>query len=248
MANQRFRAWVLRRSINSLNVNPAAFMWFLRLSLLTLMLIAIGKGEATFGAMFLAAFVGVAYALAAASFAAYLLLRNSPGLQRVKLEKQADPHQLEAIPGLALLAVEMACITYLQWLPLIWCYALGTVSLFLFPAIYATHQKRLQKKLRVFLCGPMTGIPEYNYPAFHATAKRLRTAGLHVENPAENPVQHTLNGSAFTWSDCMRESIPQLCTCEAIYLLPGWSKSKGAQAERDIAVTLGMKLMGAVEG
>ncbi|HEX8594362.1 MAG TPA: DUF4406 domain-containing protein [Pseudomonas sp.] len=34
----------------------------------------------------------------------------------------------------------------------------------------------------------MTGLPEFNYPAFHAEAARLRTLGLEVENPAENPL------------------------------------------------------------
>lgn len=37
----------------------------------------------------------------------------------------------------------------------------------------------------VYLCGKMTGMPDYNYPAFHAWAKRLRDAGHTVRNPAE---------------------------------------------------------------
>ena len=39
---------------------------------------------------------------------------------------------------------------------------------------------------RIYLAGPMTGLPEFNYPAFHAEAARLRQLGYHVENPAEN--------------------------------------------------------------
>ena len=37
----------------------------------------------------------------------------------------------------------------------------------------------------VYLCGKMTGLPDYNYPQFHAWAKRLRDAGHTVRNPAE---------------------------------------------------------------
>lgn len=38
----------------------------------------------------------------------------------------------------------------------------------------------------IYLCGPMTGLPEYNYPAFHAAAAELRAQGWRVVNPAEN--------------------------------------------------------------
>lgn len=40
---------------------------------------------------------------------------------------------------------------------------------------------------RIYLSGPMTGLPDYNYPAFNAEAARLRALGYTVENPAENP-------------------------------------------------------------
>ncbi|MCY1527250.1 hypothetical protein D9M68_623110 [compost metagenome] len=42
---------------------------------------------------------------------------------------------------------------------------------------------------RIYLAGPMTGLPEFNYPAFHAEAARLRALGYQVENPAENQAQ-----------------------------------------------------------
>lgn len=39
--------------------------------------------------------------------------------------------------------------------------------------------------MRVYIAGPMTGLPEYNFPAFHAAAKAWRDAGWEVLNPAE---------------------------------------------------------------
>jgi hypothetical protein len=40
----------------------------------------------------------------------------------------------------------------------------------------------------IYLSGPMTGLPDYNHPAFRAEAKRLRALGYTVVNPAEiNP-------------------------------------------------------------
>ncbi|QLI49434.1 hypothetical protein vBPaeMUSP18_37 [Pseudomonas phage vB_PaeM_USP_18] len=88
---------------------------------------------------------------------------------------------------------------------------------------------------RLYLSGPMSGLPEFNYPAFHAEAGRLRALGYHVENPAENDAP-----PCGTWQAFMRKAIAQLITCEAVALLPGWTESRGALLERQLAVTLGM--------
>lgn len=41
---------------------------------------------------------------------------------------------------------------------------------------------------RVYLAGPMTGIADYNFPAFNAAAARLRAVGFDVVNPADHGV------------------------------------------------------------
>ncbi len=38
----------------------------------------------------------------------------------------------------------------------------------------------------VYIAGPMTGLPGWNYSAFNAAAKTLRDIGIKVENPAEH--------------------------------------------------------------
>lgn len=86
---------------------------------------------------------------------------------------------------------------------------------------------------RIYIAGPMTGVPDLNFPAFNAAAARLRAAGHEVVNPAEiNP------DPGMSWVDCMRRDIPALCTCEAIAMLPGWGQSKGATLEHFIAMKL----------
>lgn len=94
---------------------------------------------------------------------------------------------------------------------------------------------------RVYLAGPMTGMPGFNYPAFNAKAAELRARGWHVENPAENPAP-----PCGSWKGYMRMSIWQLTTCEAIYLLPGWASSQGAAMEYSIAQALGLEVIEAV--
>lgn len=93
---------------------------------------------------------------------------------------------------------------------------------------------------RIYIAGPMTGLPENNYPAFHEAAARLRKRAWHVENPAENPNPHT--DAACEWTAYMRMGVSQLMTCHAIYLLPGWQKSKGANLEYFIAQRLGLTI------
>ena len=89
--------------------------------------------------------------------------------------------------------------------------------------------------MRIYLAGPMTGYADLNFPAFHSEAGRLRGIGHTVINPAEvNPDPNA------KWSDCMRADIRELVTCDAVALLPGWEKSRGATLEHHIATALGM--------
>ena len=92
--------------------------------------------------------------------------------------------------------------------------------------------------LRVYIAGPMTGLPDFNYPAFHAEAARLRAAGFEVENPADNP--HPPCGS---WAGYMRMAIRQISHCDAVAFLPGWNSSRGARLERRIALDLGLSVI-----
>nr|WP_301338073.1 DUF4406 domain-containing protein [Pseudomonas aeruginosa] len=38
---------------------------------------------------------------------------------------------------------------------------------------------------RIYLAGPMTGLPEHNFPAFHAEAARLRHLGCEISRVEE---------------------------------------------------------------
>ena len=90
---------------------------------------------------------------------------------------------------------------------------------------------------RVYISGPMTGIPDYNFHAFNHEAQRLRSAGYVVVNPAEvNP------DTAMTWEQCLRADIKALCDCDTLALMPGWENSKGAHLELHIAHRLGMTI------
>lgn len=92
------------------------------------------------------------------------------------------------------------------------------------------------RRNRVYVAGPMSGMPGHNFPAFNAAADSLRAQGWHVENPAEHG---EVDGA--TWADYMHCDVAMLASCSAIHLLPGWSKSRGATLEAYIAAALGMQ-------
>lgn len=75
--------------------------------------------------------------------------------------------------------------------------------------------------MKLYLVGPMTGIKDLNFPAFHAEAARLRALGHQVVNPAE------INSDpSAKWLDCMRADIQQLVTCDSVAMLDGWTASR----------------------
>lgn len=90
--------------------------------------------------------------------------------------------------------------------------------------------------MKLYLAGPMTGLPELNYPAFHAAAAALRALGHVVVNPAENPVPPC----GGTWVGYMRISVKQLADVEAVVMLPDWQSSPGALLEHRLAMDLKM--------
>lgn len=90
---------------------------------------------------------------------------------------------------------------------------------------------------KIYISGPMTGLPEYNFPSFHAAAARLRQCGHDVVSPAEiNPE------TGGDWHNYLRADIKALCDCDAIALLPGWQNSQGAHLELHLAHRLGLEI------
>jgi hypothetical protein len=91
---------------------------------------------------------------------------------------------------------------------------------------------------RVYLSGPMTGIADWNLPAFNQAADKLRRMGYTVSNPAEYGAD-----PALSWAACLRRDIKDLVDCDVLVQLPGWENSRGANLEWDIARRLGMNVV-----
>ncbi len=89
---------------------------------------------------------------------------------------------------------------------------------------------------RIYLSGPMTGVPDHNFPAFRAAAEHFQQEGWEVVNPADNFGGRT----DLPRGSYLRADVALLLQCDAIAMLPGWQASQGAKLEYLLARELGL--------
>jgi Domain of unknown function (DUF4406) len=105
----------------------------------------------------------------------------------------------------------------------------------------------------VYLCGPMTGYPGFNFPAFAEAAVTLRGLGITVVSPAEVDEEHGIATEARastdgkfgpdgklagqTWGDMLARDVKIVADqVSGVAVLPGWMYSKGAKLEVIVAI------------
>lgn len=103
------------------------------------------------------------------------------------------------------------------------------------------------KRPVVYVAGKMTGLPDYNFPAFDAARDKLVSKGFDVVSPADIDREEGFTGQDVA-SDtfrqaAMRRDIVELAKCDFIYLLPSWQDSPGATLEYSYAKYVGIPLL-----
>lgn len=91
----------------------------------------------------------------------------------------------------------------------------------------------------LYVAGPMSGLPQWNAPAFQEAQTALVAQGWEVVTPldlvpVENPDQIP------AWEDCLRHDLQAVLLCDGVALLPGWEQSRGASLEVRVANTVGI--------
>lgn len=105
----------------------------------------------------------------------------------------------------------------------------------------------LSRPTKAYIAGPMRGLPEYNFPAFHAAAADLRERGYEVDNPAEHDEGRGFDPKTGEGEKSFREymahDLPLICAADVVVVLPGWRGSEGASLEVAVAKSLGIEVL-----
>ena len=95
---------------------------------------------------------------------------------------------------------------------------------------------------RLYVAGPMTGLPGHNYAAFDGAAALLAERGYLVENPTENEQLFKDRVGPPHYTEYLRAGLAQLLRCNGVAVLEGWWKSGGARWEVQTAGMLGLEV------
>jgi len=104
--------------------------------------------------------------------------------------------------------------------------------------------------LKIYLAGPMTGIKDWNFPAFFKLEENLLKFVPEVEvmNPAHNDgptyekALESANSKRYSWDWYMRRDLKHVLEADALCVLLGWQNSKGASLEVHVATALGLPI------
>ncbi len=111
------------------------------------------------------------------------------------------------------------------------------------------------KRIKWYMAGPMSGIAQFNIPAFDAAALDLRAQGYTIVSPAERDTWETRKSALASetgdqadlegpegWGDMLSRDVKIISDeVQGIVFLPGWSRSKGARLEAYIGLLAGCR-------
>lgn len=99
------------------------------------------------------------------------------------------------------------------------------------------------EKLLIYISGPVSG-NDNAQAQFKSAQIFLESKGFEVINPLELDHSEALKNEdeLKQWQEHMRIDIRALMDANAIYMLKGWERSKGATIEHSLAYRLGMHM------
>lgn len=100
----------------------------------------------------------------------------------------------------------------------------------------------------IYICGPMSGYPERNFPAFAKATELFRSLGFIVVSPVEIGEELCGNDSSIKPAVFLRADIRKLLECDSIALLPAWEYSVGASCEVAVGISISLDFYNAITG
>lgn len=92
-----------------------------------------------------------------------------------------------------------------------------------------------------YISGPMTGLPDHNYPTFLEVEDVL--TGMYPDDGVLNPARHFGGDKTLTTEEYMAADLASVCVADVIVLLPGWEDSEGSRREVKVAKWTGKLFM-----
>lgn len=96
--------------------------------------------------------------------------------------------------------------------------------------------------VKLYIAGPMTGLPAFNYPAFDLAYALLTDVGYtNIITPTDacRSCSHPFEEiGKHSWDWYIRSALRMISEAEGVALLPGWEDSKGATFEHQVASKL----------
>ncbi|AOT24578.1 hypothetical protein E6_49 [Propionibacterium phage E6] len=80
--------------------------------------------------------------------------------------------------------------------------------------------------MKLYICGPMSGMTDFNRPAFREAAKTLTEAGYGVADPSRHEVDDPED-----WFQWIQAGLTALSSCDGVATLDGHEDSLGATLE-----------------
>ena len=116
--------------------------------------------------------------------------------------------------------------------------------------------------MKIYIAGPMRGKKWFNFPDFDWAKESLERAGWEVISPADLDREIGFDVASLPpdtdWSDvsklgfdlkaAIQRDVAAILNCDAIFMLHGWSESRGAKAEKAVAEWLGLMVFYQVDG
>ena len=116
--------------------------------------------------------------------------------------------------------------------------------------------------MKIYIAGPMRGKKWFNFPDFDWAKESLERAGWEVISPADLDREIGFDVASLPpdtdWSDvsklgfdlkaAIQRDVAAILNCDAIFMLHGWSESRGAKAEKAVAEWLGLMVFNQVDG
>lgn len=103
------------------------------------------------------------------------------------------------------------------------------------------YQLSMNRDKQVYICGPITGVPNLNAEAFRDVETKLRELGYMPVVPHD--LFEDVDDKSMEYDNYIEGCVSALALCPIIILLQGWENSRGCNIEVNIGRIMSKKII-----